>query len=67
MDKLKNNELSNGHIERIGDSVMVNGKTITFDELAYEYGPEGLYEIANKLWSLADNDINFAIKQSLEE
>lgn len=67
MKKLNENELSSGHIDRVGDSITVKGKKITFDELAHEYGPEGLYEIANKLWNLADEDINLAMKELINE
>jgi hypothetical protein len=46
------------NIERVHshESIEVNGKIITYEELIHEYGPEGLYEIANKLKSYADDD-----------
>ncbi|MFW6281293.1 MAG: hypothetical protein ACOC1O_00685 [bacterium] len=37
---------------------------IIYDDLLNKYGPEGLYEIANKLKQIADEDVNTALKQS---
>ena len=36
---------------------------ITYDELLCKYGPEGLYEIADKLKQIADEDVRTAMQQ----
>jgi len=44
------------------ECVKCKGK-ITYDELLSKYGPEGLYEIANKLKQIADEDVKTALRQ----
>ena len=39
-------------------------KTIDFDALLNKYGPEGLYEIADKLKEIADKDVQDALLSS---
>ena len=38
---------------------------ITYDELLSKYGPEGLYEIADKLKQIADEAVRQAMKDSI--
>lgn len=40
-------------------------KEINFNALLYKYGPEGLYMIADKLKSIADEDCRTACEQSV--
>jgi NADH pyrophosphatase NudC (nudix superfamily) len=44
-------------------SIECNGCVITFDELLSKYGPERLYQIANKLMNIADDDVALALQQ----
>jgi hypothetical protein len=37
---------------------------ITYDELLCKYGPEGLYEIVEKLIKVADEDVRTAMQQT---
>jgi len=38
---------------------------ITYDELLSKYGSEGLYEIADKLKKIADDDVESAMRDSI--
>ena len=57
-----------GSIERVWsvDYIeLANGWKLPYEELLELYGPEGCYEIANRLRQVADDDANNAIIDSL--
>jgi len=54
------------------DEIIIYGcthckKPFDYNALLNEYGPEGLYEIANKLIEVADEDVSGALAQCNEE
>jgi dTDP-glucose 4,6-dehydratase len=67
MEKLENKNKVQMNIERVpDDKIQYKDIEITFDELLNEYGPEGLYEIANKLKSYADDDFYKGMNSTYE-
>tara|TARA_R110000851_G_scaffold117238_1_gene243852 strand:- start:889 stop:1080 length:192 start_codon:yes stop_codon:yes gene_type:complete len=63
---MENDETSPQRVERVTDRIEYKGVEITFEELLHEYDPEGLYEIANKLVELADDDVWKATRNSYQ-